>query len=483
MRLARSSATILPLAVLGSCISFVEDTERDSGLEVPERFAATAEDVEVVPPNERWWMDFGSEGMAYAVETALANNRELLAATAARDAAVARAVIAGADLWPSLDGAFNAARQRQVFVGFPIPGTTGPATTTFNSFTASLSLAWELDLWGRLRAGELAANRDVEVAVAELQALRLSIAARTAQTWLEANEARLQLRIAEDTAQTLRTTESLVDRRFRSGVRPALDLRLTRSDLESAEALVVQRRRELDRVLRNLQVQLGQYPDANVAFAEPLPTLSAETPSVIPGEVLLRRPDLLAADRRLAATDARLGEARAARLPRLSLTGTIGTTSNQIEDLVDSDFGIWSLAGNLTQPIFDAGRLAAQVDLRDAERLQAYGDWARAVLLAFQEIETATAAESFWEDELRRRQRASDEASSARTLSADRYSKGLVDIVTVLDAERRELETRTNALRARRQLLSNRIDLILALGGGLPEATDEENGTDEAETP
>src|SRR5690606_32825702 len=156
-----------------------------------------------------------------------------------------------------------------------------------------------------------------------------SIAARTAQAWFAAVEATEQLALAESTAESFRSTEAQVEQRFEAGVRPALDLRLARADREAADAVVAQRRRELDGALRRLQVLAGRYPDAARVAAAELPALPPPVPPGLPVELLQRRPDLVAAERRLAAGDARLAEARADRWPRISLTASGGTASSE----------------------------------------------------------------------------------------------------------------------------------------------------------
>jgi len=189
-------------------------------------------------------------------------------------------------------------------------------------------------------------------------------------------------------------------------------------------------------------------------------------PAGLPAELLARRPDLVAAERRLAAAGLSVDEARAARLPRISLTGSAGRSSQELEDLLDEDFTVWSLAANLLQPIFQGGRLAAAVDLAEARRREALAGWVSAALAAFGEVEQALAADAFLLARLAALEEAAEQALAARELSEERYLAGLAPYLSVLESQRQALAAESELLAARRGRLDARVDLHLALGGG-----------------
>ena len=223
--------------------------------------------------------------------------------------------------------------------------------------------------------------------------------------------------------------------------------------------------------LRQLEVILGRYPGAGLAAPQTLPGLPHPVPAGLPAELIARRPDLAAAERRLAALDRRVAGARRSLYPRLSLTGSAGTASNELGDLVDTDFSVWNLVGNLVQPLFQGGRLRANVDLQRARLEEAVNGFGQAALTAFLEVEHTLVAE----DLLARRQVALDEAArqaeGARRLALEQYRYGLTDYIVVLESERRALLAQSEALAVRRARLDARVDLHLALGGGF-EITD-----------
>lgn len=466
MRHARPALAILGAVACTACRAVPDPTPRTIGLELPPDY--TAADAADGAPPDLWWRTFDAPELTAAVEAALLHNRDLGAAVARVDAAVAHAAIAGAELWPRATAGTDLERRRLNFIGLPIPGRSDVLNVTTNQFALSLDLAWEIDLWGRVRAGELAAEADLAAAVADLRAARLSIAGRTAQVWLAAVEATQQLALAEETATTFRSIAELVERRFEAGVRPALDLRLARADQAQADAVVVQRGRQRDELLRQLQVLTGSYPDASITPGTQLPAVPPPVPAGLPVDLLERRSDVVAAERHLAAADARLAQARADLWPRLSLTASGGTSSAELEDLVDLDFRVWSIGANVLAPLFEGGRRRANVALHDAQRLAALSEFAATVLQALREVETALFAEAALADEVARRTAAADAATAAYELSQERYDRGLVDITTLLTAQRGAVAARTQLLAARRERLDNRIDLLLALGGGLP---------------
>ncbi|MCA8941753.1 MAG: efflux transporter outer membrane subunit, partial [Planctomycetes bacterium] len=302
--------------------------------------------------------------------------------------------------------------------------------------------------------------------------------AQTGKAWFAVVEARGQVELAEHSAKSFGESAARIQRRFERGVRSSLDVRLARTEHANAEAELAERREVLEHATRALQVLIGTYPDGEVAERTELPTLPERIPAGIPADVLSRRPDLVAAERRLAAADAALGAAKAARYPTISLTASGGTRSDDVADLLDGDFRVWSLAGNVLAPLVDQGRRQAQVDAADARRYEALATWAGAVLRALSEVETHLASATQLADAETHLDRASREAAAARDLSGDRYDRGLIDIVTLLEAQRRDVAARRGLLAMRHRRLANRIDLLLALGGGIPLQPTETEETD-----
>ncbi len=474
--LARCTICSTLLALI-SCRAPIDPTPREHGLKLPD--AWTADGATSGTVRDAWWQDFGDPQLTHLVELSFAHNRNLASAAARLAAAVGRARRASAEIGPTIDATFGPRRERQNFVGLPIPGSANVLSTTFSTFGLGLNIGWEVDLWGRIRAGELRSQHELEAAAADFRGARLSLAAQTVRGWFAVVEARAQVGLAEDTARSFRESADRIRSRFERGVRPSLDLRLARSEVETAEASVAQRRNELQRVSRALQVLTGAYPDGNAPESVVLPTFPGPAPAGVPAEVLARRPDLVAAERRLASADANLGQARAALYPALSLTATGGTRSDDVGDLLDGDFRVWSIAGNVLAPIVDWGRRRADIEVSDALRHEAYAAWAGAVLDALSEVEGALAAEQYLAVQERHLEAAAREAAAARTLSEDRYARGLVDVITLLTAQRSDVTAQSQLLAIRRARLDVRVDLMLALGGGFDLSAPKNDSTDD----
>jgi len=414
-----------------------------------------------------WWQDFGDPELDALVEEALEHNHDLEAAAARVDMAMARADVAGAARKPTLSAGYDINRQRQNFVGLPIPGAPADQvlSTQFTAQGLSLNVGWEADLWGRLAAGGRAALAELGASEADLRGARLSLAAGTTNAWLAVIEAHLQLQLAQETADSYRANVDFVRRRYREGRADPLDLRLLESDLASSEALIDARREGLSRTRRQLELLLGRYPDGIVTAAQDLPSMPAPIPAGLPSELLLRRPDLVAAELRLVSRDERLAEARAQLYPSLTLTASLGRRSTDFEDLFESAFDVWSIAAGLLQPIYAGGRIRAGIDLTQAEVRAELAGYAQSMLRAFAEVEDALLSEGTLEQRETRLQSASEQALGAQVIAEDRYRSGLADVVTVLTARRLALSARSRLLEVRLARLQNRVGLHLALGG------------------
>jgi NodT family efflux transporter outer membrane factor (OMF) lipoprotein len=459
------AAPVLAAAVvLVGCASAPEYKPPPVEIEAPGMWTAGALDTAAVSmQNVQWWQDFGEARLDTLVEEALAQNYDLVAAAARVDQAAALARIVGADKWPQIAGGFTGARQKNILLGIPIPGDK---TIYSNSFGVSLDTQWEIDLWGRIYKAESAALAEVEASWADLVGVRLSIAAQTAKAWFALTEARQQVELAEQSVESFRSSAEFVRNRYQQGVRTALDLRLALAQLASAEALLEFRHEQLDRTTRQLEILLGRYPAAAIEAQPDLPPMPEDVPGGLPSALLIRRPDLVAAERRYAGTQAKISEARRAFFPRITLTANGGTLSQQVEDLVKGDFSVWSVAAGLTQPIFQGGRLRANLAQSHATADQALAGYALSLLHAFGEVESAIVAEERLAKRVKYTQEAADQSVAAQTLAERQYAAGLVDYITVLETQRRALTSVAELISVKRARLDARINLHVALGGG-----------------
>ena len=449
------------LAVFSGCASAPAVRHPDIDIAKPARESSTD-----ATPIAKWWTHLGDARLDSLVDQALHSNFNLQTAAARLAQAEAQARIAGASLQPNIGLGGSGTRRKQNFIGFPIPGSQGQVlSNTTNSYGVSLSSSWELDLWGGLRAGTRAALADAQAAQAELYGARLSVAAQTARAYVAAVEAKRQVELARATVDNYRVSNEQIDRRYERGLSTSLELRLGRSNLAAAEATLEQRRQQWDRTKRQLEILLGRYPSGRIETGDGLPAAPSPVPADLSAELVRRRPDLIAAERRLAAADSRLLQARRQLLPRISLTASTGTSSDELSNLLSGDFSVWNMLANITQPLLQGGRLRAGVDLAQAGVDASLATYAQSALLAYAEVEQALIAADLLARQEKALQPATTEAQAARTLAEDRYAKGLSDLITLLDAQRRAFDAESRLLSVRRLRLDARIDLHLALGG------------------
>ena len=471
---------LLLLAV--SCAKAPPITEPEIDVVVPEQWSV--DDVSSSEIDSKWWTSFDDPRLNELVELALERNWDLQAAVARVERAEAQARIAGADLKPTVDAGLSASRQQINFRGFPAGLPGGGGSSTFTGYDASVSVYWEVDLWGRLRAGVSAAIADVQASESDLRGVQQSLAGRTAKLWFAIAEAQEQVALAERTVESFRGVAKKIRSRYIKGVRPALDLRLALSNLTAAEASLQARLRQLDALVRQLEVLLGDYPDRDIqdsfGIQELLPT-PPPVPAGLPADLIARRPDLVSAERRLAAADQRLVAAKRSLYPRLALTASGGSSTQEFGDLLDGDFSVWSIAAGLVAPIFQGGRIRAGIAGSAATREEALAIYAGSVLQAYSEVETTLAAEVFLREREHHLAESAHQLIAAEKLAGDRYRFGVGSYLELLESQTRAFITQSELLIVRRQRLENRVNLHLALGGGFefdPETETEPAATE-----
>ena len=465
----RSLPFVLTAAVLAACAGEPPPpVEGAIELDLP-RAWTTAADTESGAIRIDWWREFDDQRLDELVALGLANNPNLQASAARLEAATAAHTIAGAPLLPALDASFNADRTRRLFLGFPFGGGGGVPSTTISQYGLSVGVRWELDVWGRLRSADAAALADQQAALDDLHGAQLSLAAQICRAFYAAVEAQQQMALAEATATAFERTLADVRDRFRRGVRPALEVHQAATNLANAEANTAQRRELLQRARRQLDLLVGRYPSGDGAVAESLPGELPAVPAGLPSDLLQRRPDLRAAERRVAAAGCRVEAARAALYPQLALTASGGTQSLELAELAETDFRVWSIGANLLQPLLQGGALRAEVRRNEAVRKEALAGYRDAVLRALGEVEDILATDVQLRGRLDALADAASHAAQARDLARERWQFGLTNFLAVADGQRQAFQAESARLTVTRQRIDNRIDLLLALGGGLAD--------------
>lgn len=456
-KLSKSFGLFMSLFLAG-CVSVqpFDQADRDAlQQELPDLPAEWASSVQQSESSIRWLQSFNDPLLEQLIAEAQENNPEILAAAANLEGSRAQLAQARSVLSPAVSFYSGAGRS----------GSFAADSTDVDAYSLGGQLSWEVDLWGRLRNGVMGANYSHEALAADLIYARQSLAANTAILFFSAIEARLQAEIARENVQVLENTLRIVTARYRDGMESSQDMALARSDLASARESLVATEGGYRQVLRALEILVGRYPAASLEVQTSLPGVPPLPPAGLPSDLLERRPDLVAAERRVAGSFNAISQAKAARLPSLSLTGDIGGASTDLSDLLDPLNSSWSLASNLLAPLIDGGLLKAQVEAADAESRQAIAAYQDAALSAFSEVENALDQGVVIAQRAEDLQEASSEADRAFNIANMRYQEGESDLLDVLTIQQRVIATKSNLLSIQRQQLEQRINLHLALGG------------------
>jgi NodT family efflux transporter outer membrane factor (OMF) lipoprotein len=328
-----------------------------------------------------------------------------------------------------------------------------------------LNASLELDVWGRVRYGRAAAESQFASAEADYAYARQSLAAAVAKSYFLAVEASLQRSIAQDVLRSSSESLRLVSERLRIGAGDEQAVAEARANLGTYRDTLRQLDYSRDQALRSVEILVGRYPAAELAVAQQLAARPGPIPVGLPSELLERRPDVIAAERRVAAAFNRVEEAKAAQLPRISLTAGGSSVSSELFVLKDHSNPVWSLGANLIAPLYQGGALRAQVDIRTAEQKQAVAEYARAAQRAFGEVEGALSAEAALRDRDALLAENINDAQRALDLARIQFNVGKIDLRVIEQRQLALYSARTARLQVQSEQLAQRVNLHLALGG------------------
>jgi multidrug efflux system outer membrane protein len=400
---------------------------------------------------DNWLDSFHEPRLDDLVREALAYNTDLRTAASRVDTAVAYLAAAKSPLWPQV----NLVARGGGKMSGDSSGLEG----------VGLFASWELDLWGRVRAVARSTEMQYESAQLDAEFARQSIAALTAKGWIVAVEARLARDQSKAMLSASEQLASLARDRLRVGNGDQFDVAVAEASAESMRDAVHSLDLAYANALRALESLAGRYPAASVAVAEALPAWPGDTPAGVPSELLERRPGVVAAERRVAAAFYRVEEAKAARLPRITLVANFTSISSELFVLQNRDNPLFSFGAGLLQPVFLGGLLQAQVAARTAEQQAAIADYGRMGQRAFSEVENALAASVTAGERAQILARATRQNERALELANIRYRVGTIDFRGVQQQQLALYSLRIELLRVQSERLVQRVNLYLALGG------------------
>ena len=417
----------------------------------------TPQNSERVRPSfsQNWWEQFGSPELAMVVEQALANNQDVAASAARLEQAWAMARMVGASRWPTVSANLDASRQARV---------GGQAATAGTNFALGLTASYEVDLWGGLQAERESAVFSAMASELDATTVALTVSAETATAWITMQSLRQQLAIAVSDLDSAQRVLALVRARVQEGVESPLALAQQETLVANRRVSIALLRQQAAQAEVLLALWLGTTtkPDTTAMdlMALNLPTLDMGVPS----ELMVQRPDIKAAEARLLAADGNVAAARAAMFPSVMLSAKVGGVDGELSHMLANP--VYSVAGGLLAPIFNAGRLAARYDVAEAQRQQVLAHYRNAILHGFSDVQMSLDAVAGTQQQWDAQNDVLSQANRAFSLAQTRYKEGAETVLTLLDAQRSLYAVQDAIARCQAERLLAAVSLFRAFGGG-----------------
>ena len=467
-------ATAAFLLILGGCTTKLNRLPEEPKIDIPEQWQPIEFPVPVQPETkpvaipktaepesekrvQNGWLDnFSDSQLAIHVNTALQNNPDLWSSAADLKTAIEQVTVIGSQLWPNVSASIDRNATN---------GKDNGITTEIRTVTGNISIGWEADIWGKLSQEKKAAAYSAQAQAELYNAAELSLVANVTRAWFNLITNKLQLDLAQQRLDSFQNTAKLIEENYERGLRSALDVYLSRTDVQRNISALSDEKFNYISSLRAFKTLLGEYPDAVMEFDAKLPTLSGPGPTGLPAELLTRRPDVKASQLSYKSRIANAKAAKRDRYPSISLSGTIGDSRDSFNKLFENDNMVTTLISSITQPLFQAGALRSLEEQAYLDAESAYASLVRTTLSAFEEVENSLSRESLLQEQHIAINEAVKLAQGGLDLALDRYQSGIENYTTVLESQRSLFIDKSNEINLRNALLQNRIDIHLALGG------------------
>ncbi len=457
----RRGSALAAAAWLGLTACAVGPDYRRPELPTGESFRERPEETSSIA-DVPWWEVFRDETLVALIRESLENNRDLVLATANVETARYLAAVQRGELFPQVGYEADAARGDQTLLG-----AVSPELETDDAFLTALNLAWEIDVWGRIRRASEAARAEMLASEAFRRGVVLSLVSAVAQAYFELRELDLELEIALESVAAFQETRDLFERQYQGGVVSRLDPLRAEAALAQAAATVPDLERRIVAKENELSVLLGR-PAGSIPRGAPLEvqTEPPEVPAGVPSLLLERRPDLVEAEQVLVASNAREGAALAEYFPRIGLTAVAGSVSDDLSDLLGAGNGLWSVGGSALGPIFTAGRTTYFWRATQAASDASTAAYEGAVLNALREVSDSLTAREKLAVVRAEQERAVAALRESVHISRTRYLGGLANYIEVLDAQQQLYPAEFALAQTERDQLLAVVEIYRTLGGG-----------------
>ena len=443
--------------VLNACQSAYQFNPELRQLSVPENWAEQSQTLAV---QDNWLEQFNQPRLNQLVAQALRQNQSILQQAYQVEIEQQRVVVSGANLWPSLDLSVRNSRTK----------SASPASYQTTS-SASLELSYELDVWGKLSAAQRQANLSYLAQKSTFEQARQQLVADVVNAWFGALTAQQLSALYQARVHNAEQNLDIIEKGYQQGLNEALDVYLARNNLHSERSRLIQQQASETDALRLLERLTGEYPKGQLAIDADVPLLDSAIPKGLPSELITRKPELLASWYQLLAKDAALAYAHKQRFPSLNLSASVSDSGNTLEDLLSPGSLAWSLLGSISAPIFNQGKLQANEKIAELSLKQGEQQYLDTLYNAFNTVASAITQETALSERYQATLAARDNAVIAQQLSFEQYQTGLVSYTTVLDAQARSFDAQSSLLELKNQLISNRVNLYVALGGDFSVST------------
>lgn len=458
------STITVALFLSGCALQQPVDYSRNADFRVASRWSGFSKS-EPHMVDDGWLRSFGSKNLEALVAEALINNRDLRTAAARVAESRARVKQSRAASLPSATGRFDASVENEI----------DSIVSDRGAFKIGVEVKWEADIWGRIRGNRAAASLDAVSQTLLFEYTRQSIAAQVTESWIIVNANKSLVGIARTEARVRSGTLEYARARVAEHTALTVDKNRAAANLAVTKARVAFAQARLLESIRTLEVILGRYPDAKTEVYESRQRLPKMVGTGLPSELLERRPDVIAAERKVAAAFYRRNEAKAAQLPRLTITGDLTGTGRSVGKALDPKNIVWSIAGGILAPIFNGGKLKEEVVIATARQDAALANYGAVALGAFKEVEDGLSNQRLFQNQLSHLYVAEREYRAAIRSDEARYKAGEVDLFRYSDTQLDYYNVQRSIVNARKNYLTNRVRLHLALGGSFepvkPEKT------------
>ena len=452
----------------------------DLGINIPKKWSMPIH--ETSDNNKDWVTAFNDKELTSYLEAVKVKSPDLISILENEKIGRYNAKIRGANILPSVNFGFNQSESRQNLSAFGFAdsflGNQGSDSSSQNNYSSSgvisfenktfglgLNYQWELDIWGRLLNERIAAKKDYEALKYDLSYLGFSFVVRSAILFYQGVEALEQSMLSKESYASLVEIRDLVKNRYEKGLRSSLDYRLAETSVSTAILEMENRKNQLISINRQLELLVGEYPKGTLLKQKKLPTNLPSIPNSIPAAIIERRPAMRSLILKVESNVSRVSQAKRNLLPGISLTGSLGTSTQDFEQLLDQDYGIWNLGLNVTAPIFNGKRLRSAIKVQEAAFEISRQDLVKGLLKAFSEIEQLMYFDQSLKVQINAMRSGVDQSKDAYNLSKERYDKGVTTLESVLSSQRQYNAIKSQYLQLQRQSIENRLLLILALGG------------------